>query len=42
MLAECSIRGTEERDVKHSDSDGELDTQNIRGDAMDLDPGEII
>jgi len=37
LLAECSIRGAEERDVKHSDSEGELDTQDIRGDAMDLE-----
>ena len=37
MLAKCSIRGAEERDVKHSDSEGELDTQDIRGDAMGLE-----
>ena len=42
MLAECPIHEADERDVKCSDSDGELDTQEIRGDAMDLDPEEII
>ena len=31
-----------ERDVKHSDSDDELDTRDIGGDAMDLDPEEVV
>ena len=42
MLAECSIGGEEERDVKHSDSGDELDTRDIGGDAMDLDPEEVV
>jgi hypothetical protein len=37
-----SIREWEESDIKHSDSDDDLDTQDIRGDIVDFDPEEII
>ena len=42
VLAECPICEAEEKNVKCGDSDSELDNQNIRGDAMDLDHEEII